>query len=183
MSSHVNDQLNQIPAGTWKLDPSKTTVTVVATKLGFFSIPATLNVSAGTIEIDASHQVTSVEVTIEANSYASKNDKRNDHVRSSDFLNVDSHPELVFRADAVTKTSGGYQADGMVTVKGQASPLQVEVSDVKATGDHGSLRASATVDRKAIGVDRMPSFIVGRELQLTVDASADLVGPAPEPAA
>ena len=40
--------------------------------------------------------VTSAAVTIDAGSYASKNDKRNEHIHSANFLDVDDHPTLRF---------------------------------------------------------------------------------------
>ncbi len=173
MTSHVNSQLNEL-AGIWKLDPSRTTITVTATKLGFITVPATLALSAGTVEVDSDGQV-SVTVTVDAGSYASPNAKRNEHVRGADFLDADNHSELVFRSDTVSPIVDGYQVDGSVTVKGRTSPLQVEISGVEVADGSGWFQATATVDRNAVGVDKLPSFIVGRELQLTVDAHADLV--------
>lgn len=92
---------------------------MTATKLGFFSVPATLTVSAGTIEIDADQQVTAVEVIADAASYTSRNAKRNDHVRSADFLDADNHPDLIFQADQVNPVPGSYRVEGSVTVKGR----------------------------------------------------------------
>ena len=43
----------QLPTGTWTLDPTATTITVSAKKLGLFTIPATLTVVSGTIEISS----------------------------------------------------------------------------------------------------------------------------------
>lgn len=172
MNSHVNGQLTSLPVGTWKLDPSRTTITVTATKLGFFSVPATLAVSAGTIEIDADHQVTAVEVVADAASYTSRNSKRNDHVRSADFLDAENHPDLVFHAGTVNPVPAGYHVEGSVSVKGQRSPLTIEVTDIDIDGDHGSLTATTTVDRNTLGVEKLPSFIVGRQLQITASVHA-----------
>lgn len=161
-----------LPTGTWQLDPSRTTITVTAKKLGFFTVPATLAVSSGIIEIDADHHVTRVEVVADASSYTSANAKRNDHIRSADFLDADNHPELVFRAGRVTTSTSGYQADGSVTVKAQAVPISVDITDVDFDVDRGSFVATATIDRTTIGVDKLPSLIIGRTLQLTVTARA-----------
>ncbi len=170
MNNHVNLQSNDLPTGTWTLDPSATTISVTAKKLGMFTVPATLQVSAGTIEIDSDHQVTAIEVTADANSYTSPNAKRNDHIRSADFLDADNHPNLSFRAGSVTQAANGYRSDGSVTVKGQTSPLGLDIDNVEVGPDSGSFRATATIDRKAIGVDKLPSFVIGRRLQLTVNA-------------
>ncbi|NNE94947.1 MAG: YceI family protein [Acidimicrobiales bacterium] len=175
MTTHVKHQVNDLWTGTWRLDPAQTTITVTAKKLGFFTVPATLAVSSGTIEIDADHEVVSVEVVADANSYTSANPKRNDHIRSADFLDADNHPQLTFRAGSVTGTAKGYHTDGSVTVKGQTFPLELDINNVEAGPRNGSFQATAIIDRNAIGVDKLPSFIIGRDLHLTVNATVELV--------
>lgn len=162
-----------LPTGTWSLDPS-TTITVTATKLGFMKIPAAIALTSGTVEIDDQHQVTGVSVTGDAGSYASKNDKRNEHVRSADFLDAEAHPTIHFEASACRPSGAGYIADGTVTIKGTTVPLTVTISDV-TVGEGSStatFTATATVDRNTIGVDKMPSLVIGRQLDLVVAASA-----------
>ena len=80
MTTHVKHQVTDLPAGTWRLDPAATSISVTAKKLGLFTVPASLQVAGGTIEIDADHQVASVEVAADASSYTSANAKRNDHI-------------------------------------------------------------------------------------------------------
>jgi polyisoprenoid-binding protein YceI len=162
-----------LPTGTWVLDPS-TTITVTATKLGFLKVPATIDLTSGTVEIDDQHQVAGVSVTGDANSYASANAKRNEHVRSADFLAAEDHPTIRFDATACRPSGDGYIADGTVTMKGATVPLSVTIADVAVNdgATTASFTATATVDRNAIGVDKMPSFIIGRQLDLVVAASA-----------
>ena len=158
----------QLPAGTWQLDAGATTVNVSVKKLGLFTIPATLAVASGTIEIDANHEVTGVDITVDASSYSSKNAKRNKSVLGSDFLDADNHATISFRTKLVSFADTTYTSAGVVTIKGQSSPVDVAIADVDVTGDTGSFTATATVDRKAIGVGKLPTFVVGQDLQLEV---------------
>lgn len=162
-----------LPTGTWALDPS-TTITVTATKMGLFSIPATLDLVSGMIEIDDEHQIVGVEVVADAASYASKNAKRNEHVRSDDFLAADTYPTITFRTSSVTATGEGYRADGTVTVKDHTTPVTVTIDDVDVSGASASFSASATVDRNAIGVSKLPSLVIASDLALAVSARATL---------
>lgn len=164
--------LTQLPIGTWELDTSATTVTVSVKKLGFIPVPATLDVMSGSIEIDDDRHVTNVDIVVDASSYASKNAKRNEHILGPDFLDTENHPTISFRTGRITPRSGGYTSNGTVTVKGQSSPIDVTISDVEVSGANGSFTATAEVDRNVLGVDKMPGFIVGRNVQLTVDAKA-----------
>jgi len=170
-----------LPTGTWILDQT-TTITVTATKLGVMKVPATIAMTSGSIEIDDQHRVTSVSVTGDATSYTSTNAKRNDHVRSADFLDTDAHPTIGFEASSIRPSGSGYTADGTVTVRGNTAPLTVSISDVVvadsaemaegAGGSTASFTAAATVDRSTIGVDKLPSFVIGRDLDLVVNATA-----------
>ena len=174
MSTHQAQSVRTLPSGVWKLDPTQTTIAVTAKKLGLISVPGTLTMSAGTIEINGDHQVVSVEVIADAASYTTGNTKRDEHVRSADFLDVDRHPHLAFRTGDVASTPSGYRANGALTVKGETFPLNVDISSVEFDARSSSFVATATVDRTAIGVDKFPSFFVGRDLQLAVAAFASI---------
>lgn len=159
-----------LPTGTWQIDTAATTVTVTVKKLGVLTVPASLTVTSGTIEIDDDNNVTDVEIVADASSYASKNPKRNEHVVNDDFLDAATHPTITFRASAVATAPTGYSADGTVTVKGKTSPVSVAITGVSVQEAAGSFDAAATVDRKSIGVDKMPTFVIGRDLDITVSA-------------
>ncbi|MEM9748370.1 MAG: YceI family protein [Actinomycetota bacterium] len=163
-----------LPAGTWTIDPSHTSVTIAVKKLGFINVEASLAVESGTIEIDGDQRVVSVAVVADAASYTSGNPKRDDHVRGSDFLDSESHPHLEFAADQVVASGGGHRATGTVTVKSATAPLTLDVSDVSVAGSSGSFTATGTVDRTAIGVDKFPTFVIGRTLTITVACTASL---------
>jgi polyisoprenoid-binding protein YceI len=159
-----------LPVGSWKLHAVATTVTVAVPKMGMMNVPADLTVTSGTIDIDDNHNVVNVDVVVDAASYSSKNAKRNKDVLSKNFLDSETYPTISFRTGAVAASDGGYKTNGTVTIKGQSSPIDVTVSSVQFADDSGSFTATATVDRKTIGVDKLPTFIIGRNLELTVSA-------------
>ncbi len=161
----------QLATGTWQLDPSATTVTVSATKLGFYDVPATFDVTSGVVEIDDNHQVTKVEVVVDAASYTSKTGMRNKHIVSKDFLDAERHRSISFQSNRVTPASDGYTAEGTLTVKGESSPMTVTVTDLDVQGESVVFSCRATVDREEIGVGAMPMFYIGRKLRLAVSAS------------
>lgn len=161
-----------LPAGTWQLDLEATTVTVSAKMFMLLTVPATLTLTSGTVEIDSTGEVVSVEMIAGAASYASKSAKRNEHVTNADFLDAGNHPTIVFRSTDVARSASGYTADGTVTLKGQTAPFAVKISNVSATESAASFTATATVNRRAVGVDKMPSVIIGDQLVVSVEANA-----------
>lgn len=173
-SSTSSAAATALPSGRWAIDPAETTITVAVKKLGVIDVEATLAVESGTIEIDAEQRVTSVSVVAEAGSYTSGNAKRDEHVRGPDFLDAENHRHLTFTAGEVTPSGSGHRASGTVTVKSATAPLTLEVSDVAVDGGTGSFAATGTVDRNAIGVDKLPSLVIGRTLTITVACTATL---------
>ncbi|MGH1492352.1 MAG: YceI family protein [Acidimicrobiales bacterium] len=163
-----------LSAGIWTLNPRNTSVTVAVRKLGFINVAANLALTEGTVTIDANGQVVSVAAAVDAASYDSGNPKRDTHVLSEDFLDTDHHPEISFTASRVEASSAGYQAAGELTLKGKTTPITLEVGDLAVDGSSASFVARTTVDRKELGVDKMPSFVIGNALQLTVSAQATL---------
>lgn len=161
-----------LPTGTWTIDASATTVTVTVKKLGFLTVPATFDVTSGTIEIDDNNQISNVTISVDAASYASPNAKRNEHVRSDDFLAADTYPEITFSCSDVSSDGETYDATGTVTIKGKTTPANVTVSSVAFDETRGSFAASATVDRIALGIDKLPTFVIARDLDLAVEAVA-----------
>ncbi|MEM7093663.1 MAG: YceI family protein [Actinomycetota bacterium] len=172
MTSHPT----ALPDGSWTLDPDRTTVTVAVKKLGLLNVSATLDLIDGTIDI-SDGQVDTVDARVSATSYRSPNAKRNEHVIGSDFLDTASHPEIAFRTTSVEPADDGYVASGTVNVKGKDALLRFDVHDITAENNTASFSATASVDRTTIGVDKMPSLIIGRMLDLTISAHAQRVDP------
>lgn len=162
-----------LPTGTWTLD-SSSTVSITVKKMGFITVVGTLDITSSSIEIDANNNITNVAVSVDAGSYNSSNEKRDVHVHSDDFLDAENHKTITFTTGSVKPSSSGYVSTGSLTLKGQTSPIELSITDVKVNGSKGSFNATATVDRKAIGITKMPGFVIGSKLQLAVSGNATL---------
>ena len=60
----------------------------------------------------------SVEVMIKTASINTGNQRRDAHLRSADFFDVEKYPEMTFKSKRVEKRSSGFVAVGDLTVKG-----------------------------------------------------------------
>ena len=136
---------------------------------------ATLDLIDGVVDV-VDGAVRSAEARVDAASYSSPNAKRNAHVVAPDFLDAADHPDISLHASRVEPAAGGHTVDGQLTVKGSSFPIRLAVDEVAIAEASATFRATAHVDRKAIGVDKLPTFVIGRVLDLTVDAQAQLVG-------
>ena len=167
----TNQSGDQLPTGTWRLDPERTAITATVKKLGFYGVAATMTLTEGTIEIDDDQRVTS-GVTIDASSYTSKSSMRDRHVRGAKFLDADTHPEINFETDVVEAGADGWTATGTIALKGSTSPMEFEVRHVNVDGPTARFRAHAEIDRRAVGVDATPAFVVANTISVDIDAVA-----------
>lgn len=96
----------------------------------------------------------SIEVTIEAASIDTDNKQRDEHLRSADFLEVESYPQIVFTSKKIERTGDGeYSAIGDLTIHGitKEVTLDLEVAG-PITDPYGNLRVGiegqTTIDRQ-----------------------------------
>lgn len=78
--------------GTWHIDPTHSTVAATAVHLGFAKIHGRFREFSGSLTVADPLELSSVEVIIEAASIDTGNPDRDAHLRSPDFLNVQSFP-------------------------------------------------------------------------------------------
>ncbi len=164
----------EFPAGTWNIDTETTSVEVSVKKLKLITVSGRLDVSAGTIVVDHDHRVASVDVVLDAASYHTGNAKRDAHVKSSDFLDVDQHPTIRLRAADVRATSSGHVVKGALVVNGVSAPAELSVDDLAISGDRATFTATTTVGRRSLGVTKMPNFVVGDELTVRAVVHASI---------
>jgi polyisoprenoid-binding protein YceI len=146
----------------------------------------------GTLEFDPENpHGTSVEVTIDAGGLWSGEPERDAHLRSADFLDVQNHPEIIFRGSGV-ELDGADEGKlrGELTIRGVTRPVSLDVRYLgqwetpwweagvdKGPKTRAGFLATARIDRKDFGVswngtlDR-GGVVVGDEVHITIDAEA-----------
>lgn len=59
----------------------------------------------------------SVELTIKTASIDTDNEKRNGHLKSAEFFDVETYPEITFKSTKIEKTDDGFLITGNLTIK------------------------------------------------------------------
>ncbi len=123
-------------------------------------------VSEGVLTIDPDDvESAKLEVTIQAASVATGVEALDKHLKSSDFLNVEAHPEITFVSTAVKRT-GDMTAEvtGDLTLHGVTKPATLEVTLIHRgahpvaqfidyyKGNWLGFRATTEIDHQAFGV-------------------------------
>jgi polyisoprenoid-binding protein YceI len=171
------------PAGTWKIDPGHSSVTITARHLMVSKVRGNLTDFEGTIHVGERPEDSWVEVSIDAASVNTANPQRDEHMRSPDFLDVGNFPKIEFRSTK-TELSGDstLRVTGDLTVRGVTKPVVLEVEYLGLSVDpYGNTKAAFTatteLDREEWGMTwnmalETGGVLVGKRLQVELDIQA-----------
>jgi polyisoprenoid-binding protein YceI len=176
-------------AATWNIDPSHTRTGFSVRHLVISDVKGEFSKTSGKAQIDdADLAKSSVEVTIEAASVDTRDEKRDTHVRSADFLDVAKFPTITFKSTKVTAGKDGQlTVVGDLTLRGVTKPVTLEGSLTKAITDPwGNTRRGASfagkINRKDWGVSWSKITDVGAVAsdEVKLDLQAELVKEQPK---
>lgn len=146
----------RLEAQTFEIDP-------VHSSVGFSIRHIVSNVKgrftefAGTVVYDPKKiENSSVSVTIQAPSIDTDNEKRDNHLKSPDFFEVEKYPEITFQSKKVTKKKNKFMLQGTLNMHGVEKSISIpfEILGI-AKGPDGSLagfEAELTLNRKDFGI-------------------------------
>jgi polyisoprenoid-binding protein YceI len=124
--------------------------------------------------------------TIQAASIDTGVERRDDHLRSAEFLEVDKYPTIEFTTSQVVPVDGGYLMKGELTMHGVTRPVELQLEPYGVITDpRGRQRAgfSATgkIDRKDYGLTwnkilEGGGLLVGDEVEITIEMEGVATG-------
>jgi polyisoprenoid-binding protein YceI len=137
----------------------------------------------GTAHIDTTNPADSlVELTIKAESVDTGVEDRNAHLRSADFFEVETYPEITFTSTSVERDGDEWTIAGDLTIRGNTSPITIEFESTGSARDpFGNLRIGfeghTTLSRKEYGLTwnaalETGGFLVSDKIKLEFDISA-----------
>jgi polyisoprenoid-binding protein YceI len=92
-------------------------------------VEGTFSGMQGTIEFDENNLTnSSFDVTINAASVFTDNNKRDQHLKNEDFFEVETYANIRFKSKSITKTSNGFNTKGTITMHGVSQPASIDFS-------------------------------------------------------
>lgn len=169
--------------GTFALDSHHTTVGFLARHLMVSKVRGSFSEVSGAITIADNPLDSSVTAVIAAASITTGAPGRDDHLRSPDFLDVQTYPELTFRSTAVKNVSGAeFVLTGDLTIRGVTRPVELKVEfDGYTTNPWGkqvvAFTATTEIDREEFGITwnqamETGGVLVGRTVKVEIVAEA-----------
>lgn len=112
----------------YTIDPSHTYPHFRISHLGFSTMQGRFNETKGKLTIDESNKTGRVDIVISADSIDTAHQKRDDHLRSPDFLNAAEFPEITYKSTKITinddKTA---VVEGNLTIMGVSKAVNLNV--------------------------------------------------------
>jgi polyisoprenoid-binding protein YceI len=173
----------------WIIDPDHTVATFSVRHMMVANVHGQFNTISGTIHFDpADSPHSSVEVTIDATAIYTGIPKRDEHLRSEDFLDAGNHPRITFRSTKAEHIgSNRFRVTGDLAIRGITRQITLEgehfgpVKDpFEESGRSIGFVASAAVNREEYGMTwnvpmELGGLMVGKEVRITLEVEADLV--------
>ena len=126
-------------ASTWNLDSSHTQSTFTIRHLVISNVRGEFGKTAGVVKIDDKDVTkSSVEAEIDTASINTREQKRDDHLRSPDFFDAAKHPKITFKSTKVEKAGKDkLKVTGDLTIHGVTKPVVLDVESPRGR-DQGS---------------------------------------------
>ena len=167
------------------------TIDVAHSRLGFVArhamitkVRGAFNDFEGKAFIDAENpEKSQVTITIQAESIDTRNEQRDAHLRSNDFLDLATYPQITFASTKVEPQSGDvYRVTGDLAIRGVTKPITFDLEFTGSAVDpFGNIRVglegSVKINRKDWGVNwnaalEAGGFLVSEEITLEFEISA-----------
>ena len=114
-------------AGTWAIDPVHSEVAFVVRHMMVSKVRGRFDKFEGTITTAPDPLQSSVNATIDLSSVNTGESNRDNHIRSADFFEVESHPTMTFRSTGVRRSGEDFLLDGDLTIRGTTKPVTLKL--------------------------------------------------------
>ncbi len=171
--------MSTIQNGTYAIDATHSNVEFAVKHMMITTVKGRFSDVKGTVTIPESGQPV-VDVTIAAASIDTRVEARDNHLRSADFFDVETHPELRFVSTKVQRTDDGYRLTGDLTIRGVTKPVTLEVTE-EGTGtdpwgnQKAAFSATGKFNRSDFGLTwnaalETGGVLVSEEVRISIEA-------------
>jgi polyisoprenoid-binding protein YceI len=167
-------------SSAWTIDTNHAQVNFAIRHMGVSTVRGSIGGVAGTVVWDEKNPSnSSVTATIDAKTVSTNNEKRDAHLKSPDFFNVEKYPTLTFKSTSVTNENGKLKVIGDLTLAGVTKSVTLDVDGPTAPqkGQGGKLvtgmSITGTLHRSEFNFgSKFGSPILGDDVQFTIDVEA-----------
>jgi polyisoprenoid-binding protein YceI len=164
-------------SGIWKVDKARTRVGFAVKQLGFSTVRGEFREFDGALEIGEDLADARAYGRVAATSVDTNLARRDAHLRSTDFLSAERHPELTFRSRAIQPVDEDtFRVIGDLSINGVTNEVELtaELGGIE-TGPEGDerlgLEVTGQVSRRAFAMT-FAKAVVADKVKIVIDVAA-----------
>jgi polyisoprenoid-binding protein YceI len=170
-------------AGTWELDPVHSQIAFVARHLMVSKVRGHFSTFSAQIVTAPNPLESSATATIDLSSVVTGNEMRDNDLRSSNFFDAATHPQMTFNSTGIRRDGRDLIVDGDLTIRGVTRPVSLtfEVNGFGPDpfgGTRAGFSAHGEINRNDFGVSfnaPVPGGVmVSEKIRIEIEAEAVL---------
>jgi polyisoprenoid-binding protein YceI len=181
-ATELSSKLSGLVAGVYNVDASHSTVGFSARHLMVSKVRGRFTDFTGAITIAENPLESSVEAVVQVGSITTNDDQRDGHLKSGDFLDIETFPTLTFTSTSIRPEGGDFVLVGDLTIKGVTKTVEFELEYEGAEkdpwgGSRIGFSAETEINRKDFGMEfnvvlESGGLLVGEKVKITLDVEA-----------
>jgi polyisoprenoid-binding protein YceI len=169
---------------TWTVDPMHTQVEFSAKHMGIMTVKGAFTGLTTDINFNEDDfTASSVEATVDASTLSTRDNQRDGHLKSPDFLDVEHFPTITFKSTRIERAAHDqYRMTGDLTIKNVTRPVSLDVVYSGQAKDpmgnmHAGFSAYTTINRKDWGLTwnvalETGGLLVGDQIKIALEIEA-----------
>lgn len=165
----------------WTIDQAHTETSFAVKHMGLSNVRGNFETTTGTVTTDENGKITAIDAKIDVSSIDTRNADRDNHLKSADFFDAATFPQIHFVSTSITeKDEDEYEITGDLTIKDTTRPITFNAEVGTPVDDPFGLRRSGaslsfSIDRRDFGLNWSQSIangslVVGNKVKISVDA-------------
>ncbi|NQX13679.1 YceI family protein [Microbacteriaceae bacterium VKM Ac-2855] len=169
-------------AGTWTVDPTHSEVAFSVRHLMISKVKGKFENFTATFTTGENPLDSTVEATAEVASINTNEPNRDGHLRTGDFFEAETFPQIHFTSTAVRPNKDDFLVDGDLTIKGVTKPVTFDLEfGGFGTDPYGNYKAglvaTTTIDRTDFGLTYNAALetggvLIGEKVSITIELQA-----------
>lgn len=149
-----------VESGAYNFDKAHSFIGFKIKHMGLIEVPGFFRDFTGTVNYDAADPSKStVQFTAKMTSVDTGVTPRDNHLRTKDFFEVETYPEMTFKSTSLEKKGKGWVLNGDLTMKGVTKPVSIpfEITGFIPGGERSGAKigiaGETTINRRDFGVN------------------------------
>ena len=114
--------------GAWVVDPAHSLAEFRVKYMMIVNVKGRFDELEGVVDLKDPIEDSTIDVTFKTASISTNDAKRDGHLRSPDFFDVETHPVMAFRGSRIERTSDtAGEVHGDLTIRGVSRPVSLDI--------------------------------------------------------